>query len=164
MQLDECSKNIGVVREQNQGPGPGQGSENQGGVQRERGGDERVQAESPSERSIDDEGEGEEGCATALNHLMSERQNVVDYVKGLLEQREQLQMLTENFSMGFDASSSVADLRDASRLECCQMFFHYMFSFVEGEECFTGHLCCRCCYPEHRRSSIGNAVLRAAAA
>ena len=34
---------------------------------------------------------------------------------------------------------------------------------VEGQECFSGHLCCRCCHPK-RRCSTGVAFLRAAAA
>ena len=35
--------------------------------------------------------EEKKGYATALDHLMSERQNVLDPVKGLQEQHEQLQ-------------------------------------------------------------------------
>ena len=31
------------------------------------------------------------------------------------------------------------------------------FLFVEGDFCFSGHLCCRCCLPEDRRLSIGDA-------
>ena len=37
-------------------------------------------------------------------------------------------------------------------------------SFVEGEECVSGHLCCRCCHPDDRRSSTDDAFLRATAA
>ena len=40
--------------------------------------------------------EDKRGCAAALDQLMSERQNVLDYVRGPQEQREQLQSLMEN--------------------------------------------------------------------
>ena len=39
-------------------------------------------------------------CAAALEHLRSERQNVLDHVKGLLAQREQLQLLMEKVYNG----------------------------------------------------------------
>ena len=40
----------------------------------------------------------------------------------------------------------------------------YAFPPVEGEECLSRRLCCRCCHPECRRSSTGDAFLCAAAA
>ena len=44
--------------------------------------------------------EEKKGYAAVLDHLMSERQNVLDYVKGLQEQRERLnQMLIEKLQL-----------------------------------------------------------------
>ena len=40
--------------------------------------------------------EEKKGYAAALGHLMSERQNVLDYVKKLQEPREQLHILRKN--------------------------------------------------------------------
>ena len=39
------------------------------------------------------------------------------------------------------------------------MFLRCMFLLVEGEACFSGRLCCRCCRPEYRRSSNDDAFV-----
>ena len=50
-------------------------------------------------------------------------------------------------------------LCDSNRLGCLSKFSYSACFCVEGEEGFSRHLCCRCCHPEYRRSSIGDAFL-----
>ena len=82
MQLDECSKKIDEPWDQK--------FRDLGQGRRSRCGEWRVRSVSPFERTDGCSDGGEEGSTAAFDHLMSERRNVTGYIKGLVDQRDEL--------------------------------------------------------------------------
>ena len=94
--------------------------------------------------------EEKQGYAAAIDHLVSERHNILDYVKGLQEQREQLnQSLIQNSKMGpVDSTGrSSCTVEETCTLQVGMLFTisTVLVSFmVEEEEGLFRHWCSEC--------------------